>query len=173
MSYQAVVARVFLSLFFLLPMVGCGGNDRNEVQKDPSNETAGAQATAGDSLVMFDVSVEGCMCTDYDYFLVRWSGSDNAFVNVAGLESVLRYGDENGLLLCDCHEGDGVGLKSMIKEIVALEDGPGLRINLVQKVYLDGDQVIPKVSKLFQQYQYYFVIGSKVPFVRIAGARKI
>lgn len=171
MSHQSLVVRLLLGLFFLLPVIGCGRNDQPDDQTTLGTVTAltidsvqtavaadsiveSAKATgATDNLVVFDVAVNGCMCDEYDYFLIRWSEFDAPLINVDSLIEVLWFGDTQGLLLCDCSKGRGEGLKSVIKEINRLEDEPGLRINLVRKVYLDGDEVIPKVKRLFSDFR--------------------
>jgi len=171
MSHQSLAVRLLLGLFFLLPVIGCGRNDQPDDQTAQNtvsaltidsvqivvagDSVAGLIQAAGatDNRVIFDISVYGCMCSEYDYFLIRWSEFDAPLINVDTLIEVLRFGDTQGWLLCDCSKGRGEGLKSVIKEIKPLTDELGLRINLVRKVYLDGDQVIPKARELFSSFR--------------------
>ena len=136
---QLVGAWLFQSLIGILLVTGCTGNDQN------------ASAEQINKHVEFDVGVDGCMCAEYDYFLVRWDEEDTSFVNVDGVIGVLYLGDNNGVLLCDCREGKDKDLVSVIDEIVPLENQPGLMVKLVRKIYLDGYDVIPSIRALFNK----------------------
>ncbi len=142
-------------------VLGCAGsNDSGNSSREDSDELIYAWHSAyadSDSVVVFDVGVMGCMCAEYDYFLIGWSEFDDQFVCIDELINVLRLADQDGILLCDCRKSDSDSLESVIDSIDELTGHPGLKVNLIREIYLDGDEIIPRMRSLFRDNEDFIV----------------
>lgn len=126
------VLSILVFIMSILTFLGCSGKNKT---------------------ITFLLYIDGCSCTKHSYFDITW---DSPIINVDAFKQMLVDADEQGLLLCDCHEGKS-DLLSVVESIEPVEqvfkdDYPGLRIKLKQDVWLYKDDIIEKLEPLFHSH---------------------
>ena len=151
--YPLMVGLLVTSLFIF----GCSAEEHTgEAAKARIANWEASQSYKDDSneyqVVSFDLYISGCSCSKRSNFNLTW----DAPLNTDVLIEILEQADQNGLLICDCREGDGSGIEAIVDSIdpVFVDGNPGVQIKLKKEVWLTKGEIASKLHDVFNEHKY-------------------
>ena len=131
MSAKKAVCSIALTLI-VLAFVSCGNKATTDI------------------VISLELHVSGDSCEQYSEFSITWDKENSSKINCSALIGVLMEGDRNGTFLHDCSPGRGLKYTSVVKSIEQLSDKNGIKVILIQKIWLDGYDVVPNMESLLR-----------------------
>lgn len=129
MSKKGVLYLLLVALAVVVTIMSLSSNSSND----------------GSMTAELNIHISGCSCQEYSEFEITWDEEDLSLINVPALMAALVSADSSGAFLCDCSHGEGEKYESVVQEITPRDDGTGIRLTLIKKVWLDYGDVAPNL----------------------------